>query len=190
MGSYFIEKVDNIQAKLDNVASGLSSVPPSSNGCLHPCNIMDRFSQLLENDVHKVIKSSAKKSLKFDPMPTLVSCQLQWLTSPCYHQDINLSLSTGYFLTNGNPLLKKPGLDLIFKNYRPVCNLQDVPKQTSPSSHGNKNVYRSSSPVCVQNTAQYRNCSFESNEWCTTENELTACYSTSYVGFECSLWHC
>ena len=76
MGSYFIEKIDNIQAKLDNVASGLSSVPPSSNSCLHPCNIMDRFSQLLENDVHKLIKSSAKKSLKFDPMPTplVVNC--------------------------------------------------------------------------------------------------------------------
>ena len=25
MGSYFIEKIDNIQAKLDNMASGLSS---------------------------------------------------------------------------------------------------------------------------------------------------------------------
>ena len=130
MGSYFIEKIDNIQAKLDNVASGLSSVPPSSNSCLHPCNIMDRFSQLLENDVHKLIKSSAKKSLKFDPMPTplVVNCSDSLL--PVIHQDINLSLSTGYFLTNGNPLLKKPGLDLIFKNYRPVSNLQDVPKLT------------------------------------------------------------
>ena len=39
--------------------------------------------------------------------------------------------------------------------------------------------------VCVQKTAQYRNCSFKSNGWYTTENELTACYSTSYVGFEC-----
>ena len=28
MGSYFIEKIDNIQAKLDNMASGLSSPPP------------------------------------------------------------------------------------------------------------------------------------------------------------------
>ena len=31
MGSYFIEKIGNIQAKLDSMASGLSSLPLSSN---------------------------------------------------------------------------------------------------------------------------------------------------------------
>ena len=46
MGSYFIEKIDNIQAKLDNMASGLSSHVPSSNSCLRPCSIMGHFSQL------------------------------------------------------------------------------------------------------------------------------------------------
>ena len=46
MGSYFIEKIDYIQAKLDNMAPGLSSLPPSSNSCLRPCSIMDRFSQM------------------------------------------------------------------------------------------------------------------------------------------------
>jgi len=29
-----------------------------------------------------------------------------------------------------NPILKKPGLDLLYKNYRPVCNLQYVSKLT------------------------------------------------------------
>ena len=60
---------------------------------------------------------------------------------------------------------------------------------TSPSLHENEQ-YLSSTPVWVQKTAQYRNCSLKSNEWYTTENELTACYSTSYVAFERSLWHC
>ena len=72
MGSYFIEKIDNIQAKLDTMASGLSSLPPPSNSCSRPGNIMDRFSQLSENDVRKLIESSAKKSCKLDPMPTLL----------------------------------------------------------------------------------------------------------------------
>ena len=30
-------------------------------------------------------------------------------------------------------------------------------------------------------TAQYKNCSFKSDEWYTSKNELTACYSTSYT---------
>ena len=97
MGGYFIEKIDNIQAKLDNMASGLSSLPPSSNSCLHPCSIMDRFPQLPENDVRKLIESSAKKSCKLDPMPTplVVNCIDSRL--PVITKIINLSLSTGYF---------------------------------------------------------------------------------------------
>ena len=48
MGSYFIEKTVNIQAKLDNMASGLSSLPPSSNSRLRPCSIMDSFHSCLK----------------------------------------------------------------------------------------------------------------------------------------------
>lgn len=135
MGSYFMEKIDNIQAKLDNMASGLSSLPPSSNSCLCPCSIMDRFSQLSENDVRKCIESSAKKSCKLDPMPTplVINCidsLLHVIT-----KIINLSLSIGYFSDEWkcaivNPVLKKPGLDPIFKNYRPVSNLPYVSKLT------------------------------------------------------------
>ena len=135
MGSYFIEKIDNIQTKLDNMASRLSSLPPSSNTCSHPCSIMDRFSQLSENDVRKLIESSAKKSCKLDPMPTplVVNCIDSLL--PVITNIINLSLSTGFFPDEWkcaivNPLLKKPGLDLIFKNYRPVSNVQFVSKLT------------------------------------------------------------
>ena len=90
MCSYFKEKIDNIQAKLDNMASGLSFFLPSSNSCSRPCSIMDRFSQLSENDMGKLIESSAKKSCKLDPMPASLvtfSCQLHRLTSLCYDQD-------------------------------------------------------------------------------------------------------
>ena len=48
MGSYFKEKTVNIQAKLDNMASGLSSLPPSNNSCLRPCSIMDSFHSCLK----------------------------------------------------------------------------------------------------------------------------------------------
>ena len=48
MGSCFKEKTVNIQAKLDNMASGLSSLPPSNNNCLRPCSIMDSFHSRLK----------------------------------------------------------------------------------------------------------------------------------------------
>ena len=48
---------------------------------------------------------------------------------------VNLSLRAGYFAnawktTVVHPLLKKPGLDLLFKNFRPIRNLQFVSKLT------------------------------------------------------------
>ena len=54
---------------------------------------------------------------------------------PVITKIINLSFSTSYFSDEWkcaivNPLLKKPGLDLIFKNYRLVSDLQYVSKLT------------------------------------------------------------
>ena len=54
---------------------------------------------------------------------------------PVITKIINLSLESGSFASNWkcalvNPLLKKTGLDLVFKNYRPVSNVQYVSKLT------------------------------------------------------------
>ena len=105
MGSYFIEKVVNIQVKLDNMASGLSAHPSSSNNCPHQYSPLWTDShQLSENDVAKLIERSAKKTCKLDPMPTalVVNCIDSLL--PVITKIINLYLSTGSSLTNGNVL--------------------------------------------------------------------------------------
>ena len=161
MGSYFIEKIGNIQAKLDNMASGLSSLPQSSNSSSRSCSIMDRFSQLSENDVRKLIESSAKKSCKLDPMPTplVVSCIDSLLT--VITKIINLSLSTGYFSDEWkcaivNPLLKKPGLDLIFKNYRPVSNLQFVSKLTERAVYEQVHLHMETNNIYPPLQSAYR----------------------------------
>ena len=67
------------------------------------------------------------------PTPLVVNCIDSLL--PAVTKIINLSLSTGYFPDEWksaivDPLLKKPGLDLTFKNYRPVSNRQFVSKLT------------------------------------------------------------
>ena len=59
---------------------------------------------------------------------------------PVITKIINLFLKSGSFASNWkcalhgyNPLVKKTGLDLVFKNYRPVSNLQYVSKLTLES---------------------------------------------------------
>ena len=54
---------------------------------------------------------------------------------PVITKMINLCLNSGEFADDWkcgliNPILKKPGLDLLYKNYRPVSNLQYVSKLT------------------------------------------------------------
>ena len=85
--------------------------------------------------MRKLIESSANKSCKLDPMPTPLAFNCNDSRLPVITKIINLSFSIGYFSDKWkcaivNPLLKKPGLNLILKNYRPVSNLQYVSKLT------------------------------------------------------------
>ena len=53
--------------------------------------------------------------------------------TPSIQQIVNMSLSSGEFPKNFKtalvqPLLKKQGMDLTFKNYRPVSNLSYISK--------------------------------------------------------------
>ena len=69
----------------------------------------------------------------FDPMSTSMVISCADVLLPVI--TINLSLNSGEFADDWkcgliNPILKKPGLDLQYKNYRPVSNLQYVSKLT------------------------------------------------------------
>ena len=68
-------------------------------------------------------------------MPTSLVIDCIDALLPIITKMINLSLETGLFADDWKcalvlPLLKKPGLDLLYKNYRPVSNLQYVSKLT------------------------------------------------------------
>ena len=71
----------------------------------------------------------------FDPLstPMVISCADVLL--PVITKMVDLSLNSGEFEDDWkcgliNPILKKPGLDLLYKNYRPVSNLRYVSKLT------------------------------------------------------------
>lgn len=134
MGSFFVEKIKTIHLKLDGLSSTL---PVISNNNVQSWSgtWMDQFKPLSECEVRRLIESSAKKTCTLDPMPTSLVIRCTKVLLPVLTKIINMSLESGTFADNWkcalvNPLLKKPGLDLVLKNYRPVSNLQYVSKLT------------------------------------------------------------
>ena len=88
---------------------------------------------LLKMKLKKIIMSMPTKSCKLDVMPTKVLKEIIKPLLPLLTKMINLSLTEGLFVEEWkvaiiHPLLKKLGLDLINKNYRPASNLPFLSK--------------------------------------------------------------
>ena len=134
MGEFFITKIANIKTKLDGISP--SHLPSTSEPDLvsEPSDIvLSDFQCQTVEAIREMITLGKKKSCILDPKPvTLLSACLDPLL-PVITNMVNLR--TGYFAnawktTVLHPLLKKPGLDLLFKNFRPIRNLQFVSKLT------------------------------------------------------------
>ena len=132
LGTFFVQKLETIGSKLDNLAQGL---PPLHDGghaqvIPHP---FSNFTPLTEEEINKLISSSPKKSCILDPMPTSLVMECMDVLLPIITKMVNLSLESGRCADDWKsavvlPLLKKHGLDLLYKNYRPVSNLQYISK--------------------------------------------------------------
>ena len=89
---------------------------------------------LLTEDV-KNLALAYKKSCDLDPLPfSILSIHLDHRL-PVMTKIINISLKTGRFADEWknalmHRLLKKPGIELINKNFRPISNLQFTSKFT------------------------------------------------------------
>lgn len=160
----------------------------SFSNCSHSVTFMDRFSQRSKNDMHKFIESSAKKTCKRDPTPTaiVVNCidLLYFLLSP------KSLICHGYWLfAIVNPILQKGGLDLIFKNYRPITNLQYISKLKERAVseqvhlHMKRTISTLYSSLRTENSTEYRNGFLEIYERYSNKNELIARYFTSKMDF-------
>ena len=92
---------------------------------LHNVPAFDQFKELSQQDIMDTIMKPPNKSCCLDPIPTeLLKKCIDILIKPIT-AIVNKSLSTGSFQDCWKcalviPLLKKVGLDLISKNYRPV----------------------------------------------------------------------
>ena len=126
--TFFEEKISRIRSKLD---TGITKLKPDNKRA--EGEILREFKPFSLSEVKKLILKMPVKHCALDPMPTwlLRECIDEFL--PLTTEIVNLSLQLGEMplaLKHAlvRPLLKKPGLDPIMKNYRPVSNLPFLSK--------------------------------------------------------------
>ena len=136
IGKYFVQKIGNIRRKLDNNKMHGSSRDLQNTSVPHAVEesvpMFSEFSAVSELDVKTLIGRAALKTCDLDPMPSKLVSQCDALF-PIITRIINLSLQTGQFPQLWkealvHPLLKKLGLEVIFKNFRSISNLPFVSK--------------------------------------------------------------
>ena len=125
---FFLNKILTIRSLFNNT-------PAASFENQTEVPLLRCFAPLTQSEVRSLIMDMKTKSCELDPLPThlLKDKRVLHALLPAITKIVNLSLTNGEFDQSWKcaivrPLLKKPGLDLIHKNYRPVSNLQFVSK--------------------------------------------------------------
>ena len=126
---FFCKKIEGIRQDIDNTDAG---PPPTTNRASVGVSLSS-FKPLTEEEVAKIIQQSPSKQCVLDPCPTYLVKQYLNDLLPFITITINSSLESATFPESWKcaivkPLLKKSGLECIYKNYRPVSNLPFLSK--------------------------------------------------------------
>ena len=127
-GEYFYRKIELIRNDIDN-----TTIDPQPVEYRRPEVKLESFTPVSDQEVHDIIMQSSNASCELDPIPTwLVKLCSNELT-PILTKIINLSLEEGHVpdawkIALLKPFLKKSGLEAVFENFRPVCNLSFLSK--------------------------------------------------------------
>jgi hypothetical protein len=156
-GEFFVNKIHKINVKIDTLmseenlkeyehretqccgcnvsltefeAAGSELISTQSCGCKLSLN---EFQVLQQEQVKRLISRSASKHCSLDPAPTWLIKNCLDILLPILTSVVNLSLQTGNFpgawrCALVTPLLKKPDLEPVFSNFRPVSNLPYISK--------------------------------------------------------------
>ncbi len=161
-GQFFAAKIETIQAKIDNIcdSEGISQIDIDSQAA-SPDVSLTEFHILTQDEVRELIVKSSSKHCKLDPAPTWLVKECLDLLLPVITLMINLSLRLGYFPDAWKcalviPLIKKLGLDLIFKNFRPVSNLEFISKLVERAAVVQVNDYTGSNGLLPDVASSYR----------------------------------
>ena len=139
---YFLTKIKKIR---DDLAECVAYSPTHAD--IEPLN---QFKPLSVDNVVKIIRSMPSKSCESDVLPTKLLKQCLAKIGNTITAIVNISLRDGVFAESWKeaivrPLLKKSGLELAARNYRPVSNLPFLSKVVEKcmlvhfSSHCEKN---------------------------------------------------
>ena len=130
--SFFANKVDQIRKDFsaNNEDTFKYDAAEEDSGDI---NTLTAFRKLSCDEVQRIIMKAASKQCELDPLPTFLVKECITELSPIITNVVNISLTNAEFPTKYKravikPLLKKPGLEPIHKNYRPVSNLTFVSK--------------------------------------------------------------
>ena len=107
---------------------------------------LQKFDTVSEEDIERMIMSMKSRSCKLDLILTMLLKDMQPILLQYLKEIINKSLTEGRFIERWKteivrPLLKKLGLELIKKNYRPVNNLFFLPKVVERCIQEQFNLY-------------------------------------------------
>ena len=145
-GNYLVQKIELINDSLDALRSSepldgdsdasADNMDACAN-CVDPdpreCVEFPNFKTLTQDQVSLIIGKAAMKSWPLDPAPTSVVLQVLDVLLPVITCMINMSFESGLFAEEWRqapvlPTLKKCGLHIAYKNFRPVSNLPYVSK--------------------------------------------------------------
>ena len=119
---FFIEKIERLKARFQE---------NSNHSYLDGQKLehtMSEFQRINLEKAKRLINAAPSKTCALDPVPTHIVKSVSHTLGPVNHKIINMSLAeskvpSSFKTAIVKPLLKKPDLDTIHKNYRPVSNL-------------------------------------------------------------------
>ena len=137
MATFFSNKIKKIEDQLKEVQSKRYSFTDTclaQSSSINENSILRSFLPVTEENIRKLISSSASKSCILDPIPTYLLKECLDTLLPIITRIINLSLQSctvpdSFKTAAVTPLLKKASLDSnCLQNYRPVSNLPFLSK--------------------------------------------------------------
>ena len=125
---FFIDKIKKLKSRFD-----ITHAVDSGHETSHITSLMAQFRPIDLEKTKRLVLSAADKSCDLDPVPTSIVKKNIDALAPVIQKIINTSISTGtvpgaFKTAIVRPLLKKPGLETVHKNYRPLSNLAFVSK--------------------------------------------------------------
>ena len=129
---YFQDKINSIMLQLKPTADCPINNRYIEDGFLTQHH-MHEFHKVREEEVLKFLTTSPAKSCELNHFPSKLLVRHHLEFALIITQIVNASLSHGEFtseLKNAlvHPLFKKPGIDCILRNYRPISNLSFLSK--------------------------------------------------------------